>query len=1388
MGSMENDDIEIYKQQFQNNTCFSTKIICPKKHQEFKNILSWLYCNRNDNDFCVEALAIQAILCLNKDLNIDAFFPSVFKEYEKRGLDTFVYYELSYLKRKEDQVVPRVFSTADPIGSGGRFIVPIKDKEHDNETDSQKSQHINVSVPESENSQHINVSGPESEKSQHINVFGSESEMVHDHSSDVSNADQSVVPSVIDDKLVHSRKENEPTHMEKHFQKLEHINVSGAESQLDQEHQSVLSRTADPNGEIGNVVVTSKDKNQPGNEKESLKQQHINVLGAECQLDIIDQPTGSSAVDCCDKTGSDLTEASDGDGKEKEGIMINPTIERDPDSTIVRKGGSKRTTMKKSAQEHKKNTKYILQKGPICIENNGNYCYQNATFRFLQSIGPLLDIITEVFTLVIMNDRRPHVTLSQEEKTDLGVDILDLKNQTRSTIGRHLMPVTCAFVSLGNQIFIQSKLLKNMVKQKLEISLTNRPIIRKDLLKEVIKNVMDPELVSTDGSTQECANLYLSALLCLLRDEILTMSDQDIYDIFTFKTKEVRICVSCKKETMQGKIIHDPEPILHLSMESESQRKIRYGHDGHPVLLTTMIGDHFCDNENSDPRHTDGYLCQFCQEKKYRSKKIICRSPNFMMIHVKRAKRSIDKKGDSSKKSNLFIKDTTPVVVNDELEMLVMNENDSKVNGRRHKTKYRLKSAICHSSFHGSTEDGHYYVDQPMFCVPNINMMVSDEKIVAMTEYNHQNAVTKDSTMLLYEKILTSASPVPEFEERSFPCPPEDVIDALKNIPNSLWNKRVTRNSTQLISDQPQKTQRKLNFFSFLSTKNELASKPISKKNNQSKRSKTSNQTSLKVKKREMKTIVPRKSNRVRKEKKVSTSTYCSSYEDFVDPSFNRRQKRPAKEVIGRSPNTFSTKKKSRISGSGTKKSIPRNVSKVIEIEESNEPGVKNFTQQTIGIHELTCTNQSQSSSDSSQGNSEKADVIMSYEVVQSQRGLLSIPYDLTESDCLYCDVLTTCKISPATFVCEQCLLTHSISKSDMWEFYDGDKKKPNSSKCCVSCGKKSGGLMSPFHSLGQFQYCIDCIEKGLCKCIVCTSGIVIHRIIKEWISKKSSDIMTRVKDQPRYDPYVNFDRHKLTTRELDLLTAIVTYEKDQQTLLHSGDSWINMANIAKMLQVSENSAYFKVVHKSLALSQMSYYANIMANDSRAYIMSHFEAMGNDLAQSIQTFYNHCFFNSEKNEDTNKNESCFTKGHIFFLISLDVRGTHWVIGKFIKNNRTFEFISTHQDPEKTVNTVVNSLKNEWRTIYQEEDKLEITPQNMKYSDQNGCWPFTKDQFKTEIKKNSLYAMFLLRNWIYELSSDISKRNEDDMLTYLVLSGLHRRPRYHDDGELFFTYN
>ena len=180
--------------------------------------------------------------------------------------------------------------------------------------------------------------------------------------------------------------------------------------------------------------------------------------------------------------------------------------------------------------------------------------------------------------------------------------------------------------------------------------------------------------------------------------------------------------------------------------------------------------------------------------------------------------------------------------------------------------------------------------------------------------------------------------------------------------------------------------------------------------------------------------------------------------------------------------------------------------------------------------------------------------------------------------------------------------------------------------------------------------------------------------------------------------------------------------------------------------------------------------------------------MGNDLAQSIQTFYNHCFFNSEKNEDTNKNESCFTKGHIFFLISLDVRGTHWVIGKFIKNNRTFEFISTHQDPEKTVNTVVNSLKNEWRTIYQEEDKLEITPQNMKYSDQNGCWPFTKDQFKTEIKKNSLYAMFLLRNWIYELSSDISKRNEDDMLTYLVLSGLHRRPRYHDDGELFFTYN
>lgn len=396
----------------------------------------------------------------------------------------------------------------------------------------------------------------------------------------------------------------------------------------------------------------------------------------------------------------------------------------------------------------------------------------------------------------------------------------------------------------------------------------------------------------------------------------------------------------------------------------------------------------------------------------------------------------------------------------------------------------------------------------------------------------------------------------------------------------------------------------------------------------------------------------------------------------------------------------------------------------------------------------------------------------------------MNLSSDVQTSDCLYCDVETNIKISPITFVCQDCLELVGLERQMLLEFHD--KEKRSTWKSCAACRMRVGRIIDPHHTLGQFHYCIDCIDKGDCKCIICTSTSLLHKICNEWMNYNRSSIL-----QPKEDPYdKKFVASNLTTREIHLMMEIINHPNEHYVILHSGNSWIDIGAIAKKFVLPDDpiEKIFKVILNDIPLEQkeISYYANIMSNHSRTYIISHFEGNDRSVAETIQSFANDCWFNAKVNGETRKTGNLFMKGQIFFLIGLDPSGDHWLVGKFLKHEQKFHFITTSTtDCSDITKIIIDELKSEWEKIEHDREEYNITLVDEKLNLQ--YWPNTEDKKSDYAVKNCLYAVFLLRNWVYDLSSDISEKNENKMLTYFVLSGLHRSPMYFDDGHLPYNY-
>jgi hypothetical protein len=642
-------------------------------------------------------------------------------------------------------------------------------------------------------------------------------------------------------------------------------------------------------------------------------------------------------------------------------------------------------------------------------------------------------------------------------------------------------------------------------------------------------------------------------------------------------------------------------------------------------------------------------------------------------------------------------------------------------------------------------------------------------------------------------------------KEKTYPSVPKDIESALKTMPYMNGTGKMTRRSGAVISQRSGLKQRTLNFQA-LTSKEKFKSK--STKRHENKRTTTkSRSTSRKD---------------VEKVQNKSSLTYHTSDEDFVDFSFRGRQQRPA----GSSKRKRNDKKQQQISAKkkAKTKSVPkqdgtnfkemtqgRNDS-VNQFKEIVAPNVADFTA-TSGMEigpqstkvleveqykdlllvpgpnekENTITEMSdgEESSDSSAGDEYVEE--NSGEVVQSQRGLLRLPYDIVENDCLYCEFVTESKIAPITFVCDKCIEKKGLEKEAMMVIYNEEKMKLNTLKCCASCRKHLGCLLNPPHDLGQFHYCIECIDNGLCKCIVCTSDSLVHMSCKEWKSKYYDKIRSKTEDP--YDSL--FDTDHLSLREIEMMIHIMTVEKEPQIVLHSGVIWLNMGQISDMFQKPEGNSDLHVASGySLSLSHVLFYANIMANDCKEFVIIHYDGISeNEIKATIQSYMDECFFKYDKKK------TIFSKKTIFFLVSLDEKSKHWFVGKFTKeenNSGTLTFLNTNTNNDEVAETIVKALVKEWDTINSVapqnalQPSLEITLIDVMKTGNRWMWPYTKDNIASYSEKHALYAIFFLRNWMYEKSSDIGESAENKMLTYFALSALHQSPMYYDDGSLDFT--
>ena len=1085
-------------------------------------------------------------------------------------------------------------------------------------------------------------------------------------------------------------------------------------------------------------------------------------------------------------------------------IMDNPTLFTEPHDSNVEKGcindeeqiqktnveelgvsfSKGQSNMKSS--ETKKLQQFLYLHGPIGVKNSSNQCYAIASVRSFLSFTPVIEDLIIIFKKVFTSKKNVGNVVIQSQ--DDPSQKIDLSQIPKSDIVQILLPATTAVIDFGYKLFCANTDRPKRVVENTQ--LPNHPSITYSTLEKTLEKLLPAEIMN-GCRNQDDAYLFLTNLMDRLRVEILGVApDVELFHRhFLMEIIETRKCKECGSVTYSSPTTC-LEPIQNLSLLEASE--LNESHFSHRDYLKDDGLIHLSDLFRLTMRNCDSnynvedWSCNACNcsSKDHCRESLVLSGPKLLVMNIKRSKRTKDINKDVDETlEDSFEKDTRPVFIPPEFDLMTSkyDQGTRKTTSRTKAVKYKFMNAICHSSTgfpvsekaskrHVQKNMGHYYVLTKMKRKTKvINICLSDSNVTEISDEENAKLLFHDSTIITYRRIDEKASTdvIPGSETIRYPEVPNHILNDLQKLPAPKTSRRTLRSQTRPSNALPKNLkQRSLIDFSPLFAKyKKVVSKNV--------------------------LLNTRKEDKTKKNTRSRLS---------LSAARRARQQEESNEVIMSDFNLNNPRKRKYLPDEGMspskKKRLGLNESKVIEVTvntDLEEQIVSSKTaNQIIEMDDISLN--SNDTRDQTNGQFDKKTSPLT--VLSQMNGLLTLYWNDLPSECLFCGHDTMNKISPITCICNDCVDLYQIDQKHMKKFYKENKcKRTSMLSHCTCCRKKIFEHVQPSHQLGQFLYCRECIIGKQCNCIVCKSNDNIQESVRSWrrgfVRQKLSEMSSPV------DIFIGLN--KLSQIELDMFTYLYQ-KKESMIVLYFGLYSGNITDVRSLLikRGMRDVRHTMVPYmgrlydgngkKGIDIILMLYYTRIMTHDTEKLIFTFAEEYdGDNFRVKFQHFMNQCFFFFSAQKNGIK-DGIFHKDEVFMLIALDNRGEDWLLSclkRDVDYEWTLYFYSTTivdtSVTERMNNDVNHCLSLEWAKIMENTagdvtKKFVMKAINVRSTNHNEQTLLNSPEV---LSNKSLFAILLLRDWVYGQRSTLSENSTDNLMLFFILSSLFQTPNYVD---------
>ena len=1070
---------------------------------------------------------------------------------------------------------------------------------------------------------------------------------------------------------------------------------------------------------------------------------------------------------------------------------------------------------------------FIIMSGPIGIKNSGWQCHEISVFRAMQSLRLVLEDLTNMFTQVFIEKKRGHFELE-------GKKALDMCLLEEETILKVYVPLASGFVALGNEVDTAMERRQKMIHESKSNSIQTRnthPSICFDTFHELSSQFIQ-RIEKKSDSQEGAAKFYFLAVIRRLRAEIYTQNGCDIGRHFLMVTKEGKKCVQCSTKRDGNKaqwiwsenidsqcaVISVRNPPFGCKIKEEEL--VHHGlfhEDGiyHLEDLYTMKQKNFW-IPKIDSEYKDSFSCEMCNSEKYYQNETVVHTSPYVVIAIERSVlQKINVSGGTStgKKEWKYMKDKRPIYIPN-IFKITTNNGDT--------VEYVFKNAICFTDVgsESSSNPTHFYVLKRVGPGKGYPVKICDGVITQLTDFHYAKVLFDHSSLLFYErKRIVAGKDMHEVEEETngvedvcgmvdysgYPPVPDMVANHLTFLKNKPIPRRKIANNSRLNPSRVVKpisphTELQLKCYDFskdlvcfvndcsnrtppkYSGRRIVSQKLFSKEQSEKRKPELINQIGANVSHLLM--------EKGKNKKRSSTSV---SQHDTIPPR--------GRDVKKRKKNSQHSKRQR------NQKWLKQyyNRGKMFQLEDSQiNKGSENSVVEDLQINDQVIDGLVKFQSSVHKPYDDKSKV-----EIHSSQGTITCAHDDVRKSCVYCLKDTTAKIGSYLFICEECSSTNEMddfSKSVAIALKD-DVRKKAINYSCIHCSNVLDSNINMHHKLGTFLFCETCIKGKECKCTVCKSDRFIHHLAEKNIQSKEPFISGN-SSSCQHSPGVPLDSleggggggpnhldsflsRDMTAEEVEIFGFLFAenncVQSKKQYCAHSRDTWVNFEDLQQLGKVCERSKssqdhgsgtaaetfYVDSTAYILNSNVISHYVTLMMDEMRENIFFYQAEVGADLEkfeselqQFVRTTYGFL------------SRSIFGMKNVFFMIQTVSK--HWLVVELStqgKNAITLTFLDTELEDTDTKNPsciqrMEKVFRSSWNTMqmkvpaqFKSDLKMDIVNISRKSPNGEG--------------DSDIYALFMLRDWVYSTSSQRFKRkNIYKLVQYMVLCIIHKTAKYY----------